>query len=108
HSQYKHPDVQDDFAEIEYKESITSPIVTNKEHPVKEATKIRKGVTKKKEISRRKFLERMYSKLVPVDDNTDKALSFMWIVITIIFLLWLVAFIAGGFGLGNLIHLLLV
>ena len=108
HSQFIRPDVQDNFADIEHKESTTTPIVTNRDQQDKESAKVQKGLTKKKEISQRKFPERMYSKLVPVESDSDKALSFMWIVITIIFLIWLIGFLAGGFGLGNLIHLLLV
>jgi hypothetical protein len=108
HSQFIRPDVQDNFVDIEHNESATTPIVTNGDQQDKEIARVQKGIIKKREISQRKFPERMYSKLVPVESDSDKALSFMWIVITIIFLIWLIGFLAGGFGLGNLIHLLLV
>ena len=40
--------------------------------------------------------------------SNDEALSLIWIVILVVLLLWLLGFIAGGFGLGPFIHLLLV
>ncbi len=41
------------------------------------------------------------------DTPGDDARSFFWIVITVLLILWLLGFIAGGWGLGNLINLLL-
>ncbi|MGZ3864900.1 MAG: hypothetical protein ACXVNR_00240 [Bacteroidia bacterium] len=42
-----------------------------------------------------------------VDDGRD-GLSLFWIVILAILILWAIAFIAGGFGLGDIIHVILV
>jgi hypothetical protein len=36
------------------------------------------------------------------------AFSLLWILIVGLFILWLIAFLAGGWGLGGLIHILLV
>jgi hypothetical protein len=44
----------------------------------------------------------------PVDDSSRDGLSLFWIVITIILIVWLIGFLAGGFGLGDFIHILLV
>jgi len=41
-------------------------------------------------------------------DAASDGLSLFWIVILVILILWAIAFIAGGFGLGNLIHILLI
>ena len=38
----------------------------------------------------------------------DDGLSLFWAVILVIVILWAIGFLTGGFGLGNLIHLLLV
>jgi hypothetical protein len=40
--------------------------------------------------------------------SSDDALSLLWIVILVVLLLWLLGVIAGGLGLGGLIHILLV
>ena len=41
-------------------------------------------------------------------DHTHDGLSLFWLVILVIVILWALGVIAGGFGLGGLIHLLLV
>lgn len=38
----------------------------------------------------------------------DSGLSLFWVVILILLILWAIGWLTGGFGLGNLIHLLLV
>jgi hypothetical protein len=108
HSQSKHSNAPDNFTNIEPKEPVENPIVKYESYPDKKIAKIHGKVEKKRGITEKKFPERVYDKLVKDDSDTDKALSFMWVVIVIIFLLWLIGFLAGGFGLGNLIHLLLV
>lgn len=40
-------------------------------------------------------------------DPRGDVLSLLWIVILVLLIFWAIAFIAGGFGLGGLIHLLL-
>jgi hypothetical protein len=40
--------------------------------------------------------------------RSDDGLSLFWTVILVIVILWAIGFLTGGFGLGNLIHLLLV
>ena len=45
-------------------------------------------------------------KPAPVADGDG--LSLFWIVILAILILWAIAFIAGGFGLGDVIHVLLI
>jgi uncharacterized membrane protein len=45
---------------------------------------------------------------IAVADSDRDGLSLFWIIILIILILWAVGFLAGGFGLGGLIHLLLV
>ena len=42
------------------------------------------------------------------DRDDSRALSLLWLVIVIILVLWLIAILAGGFGLGGLINLLLL
>ncbi|MGZ3862262.1 MAG: hypothetical protein ACXVPN_12110 [Bacteroidia bacterium] len=44
----------------------------------------------------------------PSGDAARDGLSLFWIVILAILILWAIAFIAGGFGLGDLIHVLLI
>lgn len=51
--------------------------------------------------------EAMQLKKPLVRDSSD-GLSLFWIVILVILILWAVGFLAGGFGIGNLINLLLV
>ena len=48
-----------------------------------------------------------FNKLTKSSGERD-ALSLFWIVILVILILWLLGFLAGGFGLGGLINLLLV
>ncbi|HEV7229718.1 MAG TPA: lmo0937 family membrane protein [Bacteroidia bacterium] len=43
-----------------------------------------------------------------VDDAADDARSLLWIIIVLILILWLIGVIAGGFGLGEFIHILLI
>lgn len=45
--------------------------------------------------------------LMPVVRDDD-GLSLFWAVILVVVILWAIGFLTGGFGLGNLIHLLLV
>jgi hypothetical protein len=40
--------------------------------------------------------------------TSDDVLSLFWIVILVLLILWAVAFLMGGWGLGGLVHLLLV
>jgi hypothetical protein len=43
-----------------------------------------------------------------IDRDDDDALSFLWTVIALVLIIWLIAFLMGGWGLGGLIHVLLV
>ncbi len=52
-------------------------------------------------------MDRQVFKPAPLASNGD-ALSLLWIVILVLLILWAIGFIAGGFGLGGLIHVLLV
>ncbi|MEX2595935.1 MAG: lmo0937 family membrane protein [Salibacteraceae bacterium] len=42
------------------------------------------------------------------DSSESDARSFLWLVIVILLILWLLGFLSGGFGVGGLIHLLLI
>ena len=47
-------------------------------------------------------------KTLSADNNSDDALSLLWIVIVIVLLLYLLGLLFGGFGLGAAIHVLAV
>jgi hypothetical protein len=66
-----------------------------------------KRIIEKMSVSPKKYMQKMKQKSSP-QPIADDALSLFWIVVLIIFLLYLVGLLSGGFGLGGLIHLLLV
>lgn len=75
-----------------------------------------KKITKRPSVSLNPFtniktlqeIERKHRSAVLPVDTADDGLSLFWIVIAIILIVWLIGFLAGGFGLGDFIHILLV
>ena len=49
-----------------------------------------------------------FDKKAVMDSVADDALSLFWIIILILLILWLVAILSGGWGLGDYVHILLV
>ncbi len=51
---------------------------------------------------------KLQNKLMLKSATSNDALSLFWLVIMIIIIIWLIAFLGGGWGLGGLINLLLL
>ena len=49
-----------------------------------------------------------HAKNVSADSLADDALSLFWIIILILLILWLVAILSGGWGLGGYVHIILI
>lgn len=61
-----------------------------------------------KKSSTKIVLKDNFQTLNNLKNSGEDARSLFWLVITIIILLWLIAFLTGGWGLGGVIHLLLL
>ena len=71
------------------------------------AVKSTKKMIERADFHPKKQIQTMKEKKsTPVDG--DDVLSWFWIVILVILILWLIGVLTGGFGMGGLIHLLLV
>lgn len=62
-------------------------------------------ITENREQIRKSAFE---TKKISGDSGEREALSLFWIIILVILVLWAIGFLAGGFGLGGLINILLV
>lgn len=58
--------------------------------------------------STKTVLKDNFQALNNLKNSGEDARSLFWLVITIIIILWLIAFLTGGWGLGGVIHLLLL
>lgn len=58
--------------------------------------------------SRTQFKQSIKSKKAIAASSGGEARSLLWLVIIIVLILWLIGFLAGGLGMGNLINLLLL
>ncbi|MFI5204254.1 MAG: lmo0937 family membrane protein [Flavobacteriales bacterium] len=98
------PDVTNTVPVVANNQTNQSNVVSNPStaQPLKQKTSVLKHPvsTIKKALLDRKKISRI--------SHDGEGHSLLWIIIVVILILWAIGFLADGFGLGGLIHLLLV